>query len=299
VGDVADAIGVTTLEAAAGIHEVVNANMADGLRIVSMQRGHDPREFALVVAGGAGPIHAAQLAAELEIPLTVIPRDASVFCAVGMLLTDLKHSYVRTFTSATDGVDRTRLHASLESMRAEAVATLHSEAIGDADIDVGFSADVRYVGQYSEVEVPLESPNGSVSEEMLAQMVDGFHRLHDVRYGYALPGSPTEIVNVRARSRGHRDKPELGGSGGEGAAAAATKSSRMAYFGGELRETPVYDALALGTGCVVDGPAILEQPTTTIVVPPRSRLRVEAGAFLLAPAGADIDSVLNRLRTGA
>jgi N-methylhydantoinase A len=297
VGEVASAIGVSTLKAAAGIHDVVNANMADGLRIVSMQRGYDPREFALVVAGGAGPIHAAQLAAELEIPLTVVPRDASVFCAVGMLLTDLKHSYVRTFTSATDGVDRAQLHASLESMRAEAVATLRSEAVGDRDIDVGFSADVRYVGQFSEVEVPLESPNGRVSEDMLARMVDGFHRLHDVRYGYAMPGSPTEIVNLRARSRGHRDKPELGGSASGTDAAAATKSTRLAHFDGELRETTVYDALALAPGVTVSGPAILEQPTTTIVVPPGFQLRVEAGAFLLLPADADVDDVLNRLRS--
>jgi N-methylhydantoinase A len=297
VGEVAAAIGVSTLEAAAGIHDVVNANMADGLRIVSMQRGHDPREFALVVAGGAGPIHAAQLAAELEIPLTVVPRDASVFCAVGMLLTDLKHSYVRTFASATDGVDRTQLHASLESMRSEAVATLRSEAVGDGDIDVGFSADVRYVGQFSEVEVPLESPNGSVSEAMLARMVDGFHHLHDVRYGYALPGSPTEIVNLRARSRGHRDKPELGGSASGAGAAAATKSTRMAHFDGELRETTVYDALALAPGVTLAGPAILEQPTTTIVVPPGFQLRVEAGAFLLAPVDADADAILDRLRS--
>lgn len=294
VGTLAEPLGLSTLEVAAGIYEVVNANMADGLRIVSIQRGYDPREFTLVVAGGAGPIHAAQLAAELEIPLTVIPRDASVFCAVGMLLSDLRHSYVRTFTGAIDGVDLEALRAPLESMRVEAVDTLRREAIADADIEVAFSADVRYVGQFSEVEVPLD---GAVTPQALADMVERFHQLHDTRFGYALPDSPTELVNLRARSRGHRAKPSLARALGTASSAGAQKGVRQAYFDGGMRETPVYDALRLGAGARVEGPAILEQPTTTIVVPPGFQIVVsDEGTFLLYGVDRDLDTILNQLR---
>jgi N-methylhydantoinase A len=300
VAKVADRIGVGLLDAAAGIYDVVNANMADGLRIVSVQRGHDPREFALVVAGGAGPIHAAPLAAELEIPLTIIPRDASVFCAVGMLLSDLRHGYVRTFTGATDNLDARRVEAALDSMRDEALATLASEGIHRSAIELGFSADVRYVGQYSEVEVPLELNGAGVTEETLQDMVERFHRLHDGRFGYALPGSPTEVVNVRARSRGIRPKPDLGVTVAAAAADRALKGARDAYFDGRLCETRVYDALRLGAGTRIEGPAILEQPTTTIVVPPGHEIAVsDAGSFLLTAAGEDAGGLLSRLRGDA
>jgi N-methylhydantoinase A len=299
VGDLAERLGLSLLEAAAGIHEVVNANMADGLRIVSMQRGHDPREFALVVAGGAGPIHAAQLAAELEIPLTIIPRDASVFCAVGMLLTDLRHGYVRTFTAPTDGFDLERLRQELEGMRAEATSTLASEGIADADVEVDFAADVRYVGQFSEVEVPLDDP-GDGAGQAVAEMVERFHRLHDVRFGYAMPGAPTEMVNLRARSRGIRVKPDLARTLEAGDPDAARKGTRDAYFDRRMWATTVYDALLLGRGARVEGPAILEQPTTTIVVPPGHQVVVsDGGSFLLLGADQDAGTLLSQLGRAA
>jgi N-methylhydantoinase A len=299
VGALAERLGLSLLEAAAGIHEVVNANMADGLRIVSMQRGHDPREFALVVAGGAGPIHAAQLAAELEIPLTIIPRDASVFCAVGMLLTDLRHGYVRTFTAPTDGFDLDRLHQELEGMRAEATSTLASEGIADADVEVDFAADVRYVGQFSEVEVPLDDP-GDGADQAVAEMVERFHRLHDLRFGYAMPGAPTEMVNLRARSRGIRVKPDLARTLEAADPDAARKGTRDAYFDRRMWATTVYDALLLGRGARVEGPAILEQPTTTIVVPPGHQVVVsDGGSFLLLGADQDAGTLLSQLGRAA
>jgi N-methylhydantoinase A len=296
VGKVATRLGLSVIEAAAGIHEVVNANMADGLRIVSVQRGHDPREFGLVVAGGAGPIHAAELAAELEIPLTIIPRDASVFCAVGMVLADLRHSYVRTFTAPTADVDLGRLRAALESMRTEAVTTLVSEAVADVDIEIGFSADVRYVGQFSEVDVPLRHPDEGVTEQALQEMVDEFHRLHDLRFGYAMPAATTEIVNLRAWSRGIMPKPDFVHAVPPATPSEAKKRTRVAYFQGALLETTIYDALHLGAGTRVNGPAILEQPTTTIVVPPGFQIVVSReGTFLLLDAHQDVYTLIHQL----
>ena len=297
---VADRLGVGLLEAAAGIYDIVNANMADGLRIVSVQRGHDPREFALVVAGGAGPIHAAPLAGELEIPLTIIPRDASVFCAVGMLLSDLRHSYVRTFTGPTDDLDLERLRAALDSLRGEALATLISEGVDEAVIELSFSADVRYVGQYSEVEVPLELSEGRVSEQALRDLVARFGQLHDARFGYALPSAATELVNLRARGRGIRRKPDLRMAGDTASVEDTLKGTRHAYFGHRMCETRVHDALRLTPGTRVDGPAILEQPTTTIIVPPGHQVVVsDGGSFLLLDANEDAATLLGRLRGDA
>jgi N-methylhydantoinase A len=296
VGEVARELGLSLLETAAGIYEVVNANMADALRIVSMERGHDPREFALVVGGGAGPIHAAQLAAELEIPLTLIAREASVFCAVGMLMTDLKHSYVRTFAAPTKDVDLERLGSELESMRREAISTLVSEGIAETDIAIDFSADVRYVGQFSEVDVPLALHDEVLTELSLEDTIDAFHRLHDVRFGYSLPGSATEIVNLRARSRGFRTKPELAHAAPAVHGAGAEKGTRQAYFDGQMCETTVFDVLRLGPGSRVEGPAILEQPTTTIVVPPAYQVLVsDDGTLLLLHAGVELETVLEGL----
>ena len=263
---VARALGMSLQDAAAGVYEVVNANMANALRIVSMQRGYDPREFALVVAGGAGPIHAAALAAELEIPLTLIPRDASVFCAVGMLLTELKHDLVRTFAAPTDELDDSALNAPLGAMRNRAVETLRSEGVAEENVEIRFSADMRYIGQFNEVEVPLKS---QISVE---QLVADFHRQHNRQFGYSLPGSPTETVNLRARSRGRIRKPELTHVAGTAAPDDAQKSTRAAWFAGEEFETSIYDVLSLAPGSQIDGPAIFEQPTTTIVVPPEFRL---------------------------
>jgi N-methylhydantoinase A len=287
---VARALGMSLQDAAAGVYEVVNANMANALRIVSMQRGYDPREFGLVVAGGAGPIHAAALAGELEIPVTLIPRNASVFCAVGMLLTDLKHDYVRTFAAPTDQLDASGLDAPLGAMRDESVETLRSEGVAEEDVEIRFSADMRYIGQFSEVEVSHENP---VSIE---QLVADFHLQHNRQFGYSLPGSPTEIVNLRARSRGWIGKPELTHAAGSATPDDALKGTRSAWFGREEFETRIYDALSLGSGSRIDGPAIFEQPTTTIVVPPEFRLQVEKNMFLLLRKSDDLDAVLDRLR---
>jgi N-methylhydantoinase A len=287
---VARALGMSLQEGAAGVYEVVNANMANALRIVSMQRGYDPRDFALVVAGGAGPIHAAALAAELEMPLTLIPRNASVFCAVGMLLTDLKHDYVRTFAAAAEQLHASGLDTPLTAMRNEAVETLRGQGVAEKNVEVRFSADMRYIGQFSEVEVPLETP---ISIE---QLVTDFHLQHNRQFGYSLPASPTEIVNLRARSRGWIRKPELTHAAGSATPTDALKTTRSAWFGGEKFETPIYDALSLAPGSRIDGPAIFEQPTTTIVLQPQFQLDVQENAFLLFRKSDDLDVILERLR---
>src|SRR5690606_26959602 len=135
----------------AGMFSVINSHMADGIREVSVRRGYDPRDFPLVVAGGAGPIHAAVIALELEIPLLVVPRASSIFCAAGMLLSDLKHDYVRTYPVALADFSAERFAELCAEMRAEAAATLSAERTEPERQHLHFAVDLRYVGQYHEV----------------------------------------------------------------------------------------------------------------------------------------------------
>src|SRR4030095_15283719 len=126
--------------------------MAAALNVVSVQRGYDPREFVLIVAGGAGPIHAGPIARDLEIPLVLIPRESSVFCAAGMLISDLKHDYVRTYARDLDKVDVRDVTNLYKEMTDAALATLKAEGVARGRIEVSYSADLRYVGQFNEVE---------------------------------------------------------------------------------------------------------------------------------------------------
>jgi N-methylhydantoinase A len=277
-------------EVAAGIYDIVNANMAAALSVVSVERGHDPREFVLVVAGGAGPIHAAAIARELEIPLILVPRESSVFCAAGMLISDLKHDYVRTYAIDLDAVDGAEVERLYGEMSGAALDTLRSEGVPNDRVALELTADLRYVGQFNEVEVVR-------SDDMVA----AFHARHDALYGYSMPGAPVELINLRVSARGRTDKPRFEGSefGGEDAS-AARKGTRAAYFDGEFADVPVYDGLALVNGNTVPGPAIVEQPTTTIVLPADFELRCdEFNNYLVHAKGARVDDLRARLEQGS
>jgi N-methylhydantoinase A len=296
IAGIATALGVDETEAAAGIYRVVNANMAAALSVVSIQRGHDPREFVLVVAGGAGPIHAAEIARELEIPLILIPRESSVFCAVGMLISDLKHDYVRTYARDLDKVDLSEIDSLYREMADDARATLREEGVMDDRIDSEHAVDLRYIGQFNEVEVPAQG-GGEVTAEALDAMLSSFHARHDTLYGYSMPGAPVELINLRVSVRGVTDKPQFSSVEPVGEdPSAAKRAERRAYFDGEFVEVPVYDALRLANGNVVRGPAIVDQPTTTIVVPPGVELVCDHfNNFLMHPQGTSIAELRTQL----
>jgi N-methylhydantoinase A len=282
----AEPLEMAETEVANGIFEIVNANMAAALSVVSVQRGQDPREYMLVVAGGAGPIHAAAIARELEIPLILVPRESSVFCAAGMLISDLKHDYVRTYARDLDAVDEAEVDRLYADMAATAVETLAGEGVARDRVELAHSADLRYIGQFNEVEVPREGDT-----------VAAFHGRHDALYGYSMPGAPVELINLRVSARGTTDKPRFEGSGYAGEdASAALKDRRRAYFDGEYAEVAVYDGLRLRHGNVVNGPAIVEQPTTTIVLPEDFDLRCdEFDNYLIHPKGEQIEELRARL----
>lgn len=277
-------LGLDLLTAAEGIFRVVNATMAEAINEVSVKRGYDPREFTLVVAGGAGPIHAVAIAQELGIGQVIVPRESSVFCAVGTLLTDLKHMYARTFVSDIAGLEVDKVSAVFREMRTEALDTLRSEKVQEQDIELAFSADLRYIGQFDEIEVELAFDE-SLTEEDLFKLVADFEAHHEALNGYSMPGEQTELINLRLTALGRTDKPVLQDDEPAGAdPQAAAKGPRLAVFGGEQIEVPTFDGLALRRGNYVAGPAIIEQPTTTVVLVKGYGLTVDAqGNYLIEP----------------
>ncbi|MBI2969399.1 MAG: hydantoinase/oxoprolinase family protein, partial [Gammaproteobacteria bacterium] len=294
---IAKPLTLDLVSAADGIFDIVNNNMAAALGVVSVQRGYDPREFVLVVAGGAGPIHAAAIARELQIPLVLIPRASSVFCAAGMLISDLKHDYVRTYAREFDKVDVNEVDALYREMAAAARATLRTERVADGRVEIRYTADVRYVGQFNEVEVPVPGA-GMLDGAALEQMVATFEQRHDTLYGYSMHGAPLELINLRVTGLGLTYKPrqekfEMG----DPDPSHAVLGTRQAYFDGAFREVPVYDGLRLEPGDTVAGAAIVVQPTTTIVVPPDFDLMCdEYKNYLMYPKGRDVGALCEALR---
>ena len=293
---IARPLSMDLVTAADGIYQLVNNNMAAALGVVSVERGYDPREFVLVVAGGAGPIHAAAIARELDIPLILIPRESSVFCAAGMLISDLKHDYVRTYATDIDQVDTGAVSALFRDMAATARATLTSESVPADRIDIKYSADLRYIGQFNEVEVAL-ADGTQLTDKSVEDLSAAFHLKHDSLYGYSMPDAGVELINLRITARGKTEKPaqerhEKGAVDPDHALLGA----RDAWFAGDFVDTPVYEGLKLANGNRVSGPAIIVQPTTTIIVPPDFELLCdEYNNYLMYPADRNITELVNTL----
>jgi len=267
---IAKPLKLSVVEAAEGIYRVINSRMSSAVAVVSTRKGFDPREFTLIVAGGAGPIHAAPIAEEMGIPRVIVPRDSSVFCASGMLMCDLKHDYIRTYTRAVEGLDLEPVNRLYSDMIEEGTKLLNDEGIPADRIILSYSMDMRYIGQFSEVEVPFEMDKGrGIDAEKLRSIVDSFHQRHDTLYGYSMPGADVEIINLRASAKGLTDKPKLRKFPYKGTdPSPALKGKRQAFFEGKFMDTQVYDVERLGYGNSINGPALLEQATTTTLVPP-------------------------------
>lgn len=268
---IAEPLGVDVSEAAAGMYKVINVNMASGVREVSVKRGHDPREFPLVVAGGAGPVHACMIAQELEIPVMIIPKESSIFCAAGMLMSDLKHNFVRTYPTLLGEMDVAKFRALFHEMEKDATELLKSEHIPESAIRHLYSLDMRYVKQYHEVDVEITKETlekGDVKSIGLS-----FHPEHNRLFGYSLEEekTPIELINLRLLSVGRTVKPrfkqeEYDKKDPE----KALKKRRKVYLPLEERyeDVPVYDGHKLRYGNKVEGPALIEQVNTTTFVSP-------------------------------
>ena len=280
---VADPLGLSVEAAAQGIVDVANANMERALRVVSVERGHDPRDFSLVAYGGAGPLHAAELAAELDVPRVVVPRSAGVLSALGLLISDAAYEEGVSAVRPWAEVDPADLTERFETMEVEGRERLASEGYGPDRRRFERAVDLRYHGQSFDLRVSM--PEGRLDAESLRAAADRFHERHERRYGHASPNEPVELVTVRLRARGVVDPPTLSVAEGTGTDAEATpRTTRPATFGGETGETPVYDRETLEPGAEFDGPAVVESVESTAVVPPGAGAHVDdSGNVVIEP----------------
>ncbi len=273
------------VEAAAGMYNVINVNMAAAVREVAVKQGADPRDFPVVVAGGAGPNHACMISLELEIPVMVVPRESSIFCAAGMLMSDLQHDFVRTYPTTLDTLDLGRFQALFGEMRQEGLDLLKSEGLGEDRVRIVYSLDLRYVGQYHEVNVEISGD--MVDQGDLAGIEARFHPEHNRLFGYSLEEERTlvELINMRLITIGVTDKPRFSEQPFAGEdPSAAFKKDRQVYLprAKKFQRVPVFDAFRLSHGNFIRGPAILEQVnTTTFVTPEYSVLVDRFGSYTL------------------
>ncbi|PKO72279.1 MAG: 5-oxoprolinase [Betaproteobacteria bacterium HGW-Betaproteobacteria-14] len=288
---IAKPMGLSVEEAAAGMYRVACNNMAQGVREVTIKRGFDPREFPFIPAGGAGPIHSCLICEELEIPLQIVPRESSVLCAFGMLMSELKHDFVRTFVSRFEGIDWPQLKTIIDEMAAEGARQLVEERIPEARRRYDVKLDCRYIKQYHEVSFLV--PRELIDRRDTAAIARAFHAEHNRLYGYSLEqeNTPIEIINVRVQAIGVTDKPAYREEAWAGTDAAhALKGQRAVYIPETkaFKEIPVYDGHRLRFGNRVDGPAMIEQETTAIFVSASYDCAVDAlGSFVLFQKGRE------------
>jgi N-methylhydantoinase A len=270
---VARPLGITPQRAALGVFDIVNANMIAGIRSVSIERGHDPRDFILVAGGGATASHAGRLAAELGVREVIIPRIASGLCAFGEAVADVKHTYLGSYTTAFPDLDPVRLNELIERLEAQGRADLHDEGFSDDEISVERSVDMKYVDQVHECRV--EIPVFRIDASRLPEIEDAFHRRHEALYTYCERDNVPELINVEVNVVGRSPRVAVPDERGSDATPVPT-AERPAYFPeyGEYRPTPVFEASSLAVGSIVAGPAIVEEPSTTIVAFPGQSLQL-------------------------
>ena len=277
-------LGITTDEAAAGVLNVVNASMAEALRIVSVERGHDAREFSLVAFGGAGPMHAAELAAELGIREVIIPPIPGGFSALGLVATDLKRDYVKTHFIHLDKAEPSVIADVYGEMEASAKIMLQAAKIPEKDWLMERSADLRYGRQAYELTIPAAA--GPITRETLDELARLFHEKHRLTYGHDNPNETIQVVNLRLTAIGQFEHIEL--SHGSTAVDDPLKGNRSVWFreGGRC-DCAIYDCAKLAVKTEISGPAVIEAVDTTIVIPPGWQARVnDAGHIIMENANA-------------
>jgi N-methylhydantoinase A len=268
-------LGMDPEKVAASVVRIADSIMSQILRIVSVERGYDPRRFTLVAFGGAGPMHACSLAEGLEIDEIVVPPNPGMFSALGLLTADLFHDLSRALITRVEEADKGEVEALFDEMEAEGRKILSSEDIAPGEMRLRRQMDLRYYGQ--SYEITVDYPEGRL-EDRIPRVVKAFHGRHGEIYGYSDEGEPIELVNLRLRAVGVIQKPELR-EVPQASGRPSFKGIRSVFFEGpgSWVETPVFERGDLGSGSVFKGPAIVEQYDSTTVVHPG--WGVEVGRF--------------------
>jgi N-methylhydantoinase A len=276
---IARPLGIDLVKAAEGIITIVNANMVRGIRRVSVEKGYDPRDFALVAFGGAGPLHGVELAKALSMKRVVVPLYPGIASAFGMLSADVRHDYVRTRIGVADQLDLEELNTLYREMESHAVGQLGAEGFQGPAVELLRRVDMRYLGQSYELSIP--APAGSITAEIVSALIDDFHRSHEHAYGYARQGEKVEVVNLRLVALGKLPRSEMAGKWPSQGTPPQPVDHRPVCFDGQFHRTPVYQRSRLLQGQPLPGPVIIEQLDSTTVVPPGCRAAVEPGGNIM------------------
>lgn len=289
IGGLAERLGLSPHEAAEGVLTVLNANMANAIRSSTVQKGIDPRGFALVAMGGAGPLHGVEVAAMLSIPEVIVPPYPGITSAMGLLTTDLKYDEIRTEFQASTALDIERLTRGFASMESDLARRFVADRIPDDAVSFVRTGDLRYAGQGYELKIDF--PAGPITEQGLAEVWQAFHDRHAAEYGHAFPASAIEIVNIRVSGIGKLPKlTTLNAPAGGTLAGAELRRNRCVFrVDGGLKtfDTPVYRRAVLPVGEDFAGPAIIVQQDSTTVVPAGAIARVHpSGSIIITLGGA-------------
>lgn len=281
VEKVAKEFNMTAEEGALGIIRIANANMLNALKLISVRKGYDPRDFTLVAFGGGGSMHAPALAKELGVKKVVVPVASSVFSAWGMLMTDLRHDYIQTYINRLEQVDLAELNDEWNKLETQATQQYKEENITKDKIVFKRFMDMRYSGQEHTVKVPVK--NGEITSETVQEVIDLFHVMHEQSYTFKLPEAQTEIVNLHLTAFGEVQKPQLQKlKPNSQKAEEALKEKRNVYYEtGGWKETAVYHRHLLSPNMVIEGPAIVEEPTATTIFYEEQTLTVDEYGNLL------------------
>ena len=274
---IATPMGMSVEKAASGVFQIVNQSMADATKVVSVQKGYDPREFALVSAGGACSIHACKIAEEVGSETVIVPMAASVFCALGMLESDIRLDSVRSFNGTIPGLDLGAFNGVIADAEKTAMAELLEEGVESANASLERYLDIRYMGQHHEVTVPIAC-DCEITQKHVDEIANTFHAAHERLYSYCTPETPIEIVNLRVTAVGHVEKTSLERqAAGSTEAKDAIKNQRKIYFEEYegWKDVPVYDRNKLFVGHQVEGPAVIEERITTVIVHPKWNARID------------------------
>ncbi len=270
---VAVPLALSDAEAAYGVYKVVCTAIAEGIRLMSVQRGVDPRDFTMMGFGGASGLHASEVARQLQVSKVYIPSSAPVLSAYGMLNTDIKYDYFRSYPVSLDRLDLSELRGILDELGAQGREKLLSQGVAAEAVEIQYSADMRYLDQIYEVTVPLPDP-AQPHSEFVAELTSNFHRRYEELYSYSQQEQEVRLVTLRVAAIGRLPRIAQLDHASTGDVAASLGSRRV-YMGG-WRDVPTYAADGLPAGAKIPGPAILESEFTTILVLPGDHARVDA-----------------------
>jgi N-methylhydantoinase A len=265
--EIAGPLGMNVLEAASGIIRIAEANMLGSMRVSSVQRGYDPRDFVTVAYGGAGPLVATSLAQELGSPSVLIPPHPGIFSAIGMLYSDMRLDQSRTFMGRIDSIEMSDMNNAYEDLETKVLSSMREEGFKH-NLTILRSADVRYAGQNYEVATPI--PIGQLIESKREELIGNFNREHKRLYAHSKPDEPIEVLTLRVAAIGSMLKPTTRRIDPSVDLTKARRGERNVYFeeSDDFERAPIFERTALGAGARIVGPGVIEEMDSTTVVRP-------------------------------